>query len=151
MIRTNFNRKVGNALAAGEGTCFTIDGDLKVYIEAVDAASYPDGMVLCEPPKFVNEKQYVISNPTLILEVLSKGTANWDRGGKFRRYEQLPSVQEYVMIEQNEMAVEVYTRNAEGDFVRRIYAEANEMVALRSIGVQIPVHEIYERVNFSEE
>ncbi|MEM7038811.1 MAG: Uma2 family endonuclease, partial [Bacteroidota bacterium] len=115
LIGTNTTSILGNALNGKD--CLTFNSDLNIRIEAADANAYPDAFVICGPPEFDQGRKHVVTNPTLIVEVLSDGTAAWDRGGKFKRYRQIPSLKEYVLIEQEDIQVEVFRKNEIGFWV----------------------------------
>ena len=122
--------------------------DLKIRIESLDAGVYPDALVICEQPEFWQERRDVITNPLLIVEVLSPSTQAYDRLGKFELYKELPSFQEYVLIHTKKYAVE--TRFREEPDLWRIRTETNieNAVSLRSLGISISMADIYENIVF---
>jgi Uma2 family endonuclease len=122
--------------------------DLKIYIEPSDIGVYPDAFVICQEPMFWKNRQDVIVNPLLIVEVLSPSTQSYDRLGKFELYKLLPSFQEYVLINADKHAVE--TRFREEPDLWRIKTETdiNHLVPLRSLGVSISMADIYEDIVF---
>ena len=140
-ISSNVGRNLGNLLPKG---CRAFDSDLKVYVEAVNKGFHPDVSVACRPitgPDEIN----AINNPMLLVEVLSEGTAAYDRGQKFWYYSQLPSLREYVLIEQDRPAVEVRYRSSATDNWVMAYYEGNEAeVILRSFDLRLPLAQIYE-------
>ena len=89
-------------------------------------------------------------NPKVIVEVLSPSTELWDRGKKFEHYRSIPSLREYVMIAQDEVLVETFTRNADDHWVLSDHRTLNEVVVLDSISCQINLSDIYARIDFSE-
>ena len=140
-IASNVGRNLGNLLPKG---CRTFDSDLKVYVEAVNKGFHPDVSVACRPitgPDEIN----AIDNPVLLIEVISEGSANYDRGQKFWYYSQLPSLREYVLIEQDRWAVEVrYRSSADDDWVMAYYEGEEVEVVLRSLDLRLPIAQIYE-------
>jgi len=148
LIGTNVSRELGNALMGGE--CLVYGSDLKIRIDAADAGVYPDGMVICGPREYYKDRKDVIINPIVVIEVLSEGTAAWDRGGKFRQYRLLPSLQEYIVIEQKEAQIDIFRKNAKGLWVLESYRGLAEKVEFQSLGVGITSSGIYHGVNFSE-
>ena len=122
--------------------------DLKIRIEATDSGVYPDAIVICEQPEYWQGRRDVIVNPLLIVEILSPGTQAYDRMGKFELYKQLPSFQEYVLIDVNKCAVE--TRFQEEPNLWRIRHETNidNFVTLHALGVSISMADIYEDIVF---
>lgn len=140
-IASNVSRNLGNVLPNG---CRTFDSDLKVYVEAVSKGFHPDVSVACRPitgPDEIN----AIDNPVLLVEVISEGSANYDRGQKFWYYSQLPSLREYVLIEQDRQAVEVrYRSSATADWMMAYYEGEEAEVMLRSFDLRLPLTQIYE-------
>jgi len=86
--------------------------DLKIGIEAVNAIVYPDVIVVVEKPEFFHEKRQVITNPIVIIEVLSQSTQKYDRTEKFEKYKTIPSLKEYLLVSQDEAAVSNWQRQA---------------------------------------
>ncbi|MDY0330906.1 MAG: Uma2 family endonuclease [Thiomonas sp.] len=128
------------------GPCRAFIADMKLRIDAAQAFFYPDVFVTCsaadaQSPLFKREA-------LLVVEVLSPSTAAYDLGQKFAQYRQLATLQEYVLIDSERVAVDVFRRNAEGRWVLYPYAEG-ETVALDSVGLSLPVAAIYEDVVFS--
>jgi Uma2 family endonuclease len=124
------------------------NSDLKIRIEPVDVGVYPDALVICKEPEFWQNRRDVIVNPLLIVEVLSPSTQAYDRLGKFELYKQLPSFQEYVLVNTDKHSVE--TRFQEETDLWRIKTETNveNAVTLRSLGVSISMADIYEDIIF---
>jgi Uma2 family endonuclease len=86
------------------------NSDQKIYIEELDKALYPDALVICKTPQYWKEREDLIVNHLVIVELASDSTRNFDRGDKFFLYETLPSFKEYVLIEQNKAEIEVWFR-----------------------------------------
>ena len=122
--------------------------DLKIRIEPMDIGVYPDALVICEQPEFWENRRDVIINPLVIVEVLSPSTQTYDRLGKFELYKQLPSFQEYVLVNTDKYATE--TRFQEEPNLWRIRNETNidNSVHLYALGVSISMADIYENIVF---
>ena len=114
--------------------------DMKVFIAAANRAYYPDLVVSCSDPS-EEPDEYTETQPRLIIEVLSPSTAKLDKTEKRRNYQRLQSLQEYVLVAQDEHCVEVYRRESES-WVHTIYC-AGDSVELASIAVSLPVSAIY--------
>lgn len=103
--------------------------------------AYPDVMVFCgEIQGDVADPQRAATNPTVIVEVLSDSTEEYDRGEKFENYKSIPSFEEYVLVHQNKRAFEVFSRK---DGWTRHAAGPGESIELVSLGIQLSVDEIY--------
>lgn len=146
LIASNLIREVGIALKGK--ACNMYNGDFRVRIENADSGVYPDGMVICGPREYYKDRKDVVTNPTVVFEVLSESTAAWDYGGKFRKYQQLPSLREYVLVEQKEPQVVVFRKNPEGEWLVQSYGGLDAMVELKSLGVEVASREIYDDIAF---
>jgi Uma2 family endonuclease len=107
---------------------------------------YPDGMVLCSP---IDRTATVVYDPVVVFEVLSPSTARDDRIVKAREYQATPSVQRYVMLEQDGVSATVYARSGE-TWTHEILI-ADSILALPEIGVELPLAELYEGIAFESE
>ena len=121
--------------------CLVYSSDLKLRIDATNRSTYADVVVVCGPERFSDADPNAVTNPTIIVEVLSPSTEAADRGEKWRHYQRLASLQEYVLVSPGEPYVEVFHR--EGDGWRLRTSVAGETVELRSQGVSISVDAIY--------
>ena len=114
--------------------------------------SYPDLVVVCEEPRFMDEHQDVLLNPTVIMEVLSPTTESFDRGEKFRRYRtQIPSLDDYVLVSQALPLIEHFRRQANDEWVLSAQGDIESSLQIASINCTLHLSEVYDRVTFSEE
>jgi Uma2 family endonuclease len=121
-------------------------GEILKFLTAEGTVRYPDGMVVCAP---VDRKAKWVDNPTVVFEVLSPSTARVDRIAKAREYQASPSVQRYVMLEQDGIGAVVYARAGDAWTHELLDADAN--LALPEIDVTLPLAELYEGLNFEDE
>ncbi len=122
--------------------CQFLGSDLKIQTEE-DHARYPDGIVICSP---LTGSETIVDAPVVIFEVLSPSTTHTDRFVKAREYQRMPSVQRYVMLEQDSVNAVVYARSGE-TWTHEILI-ADSVLALPEIGVELPLAELYEGVVF---
>jgi Uma2 family endonuclease len=108
--------------------------------------------VVCGPPEFDpdDRKQTTIINPRLVVETLSESTESYDRGRKFDLYRQIPSLQEYVLVSQDEPLVETFLREAHGAWLFNPWKGLDKSVELKSISISVPLAEIYEGLEFEQ-
>ncbi len=141
-ITANVARLLGNALA--QQPCRVFSPDLRVRIQVTGLATYPDVTVICAKLELdpTDPKQHTALNPTLIVEVLSPSTEDYDRGDKLGNYKQIPALAEIVLVAHDRREVEVIRREADGSWSRHI-ARTSETVKLTSIGCELSVVEIY--------
>jgi Uma2 family endonuclease len=144
LIVSNLARELGNQLKGRP--CAALTSDMRVRIEAADACKYPDVAALCEVPQFHDKRNDVLLNPTLLVEVLSPSTEAYDRGGKFALYRALASLQEYVLVAQDRLSVEVFTRQPDNRWLLTAYNALDDRVTFDSIQCRILLNEIYDKV-----
>ena len=137
------------SILLSEGKCEVLNSDLKLELSKNQNYVYPDAMVICDKPEFVENRTDIIKNPTLIVEVLSDSTEQFDRGKKFFKYRQLASLKEYVLVNQYEYLVEVFTKESEGKWILQTYEGVEAVANLYSIDKQVSVAEFYAKVDFS--
>lgn len=128
--------------------CEVYSTDMRLKVGRNGLYTYPDVIVVCGTPEFTDSKVDTLTNPTVIIEVLSPSTADYDHRAKFEFYRDLDSLQEYIMIWQDRPHVEQYSRQPSGKWV---FSEANgieSMVVLESIGCKLTLSELYHRIEF---
>jgi Uma2 family endonuclease len=128
-----------------ERSCLTAVSPVRVRVSA-SKYIYPDLVVVCGDPFFTDEHVDTITNPKVIVEVLSPSTADYDSGGKFRLYRTLDSFQEYVLISQDEAEVQVYRKKSSEFWNIEIVTRLDAMVRLESIQVEFPLSEVYRGI-----
>ena len=126
--------------------CETYSNDLRVRVTPA-AYTYPDVVIVCGEPQFEDSELDTLLNPTVIFEVLSPSTENWDRGGKFERYRRLESLQEYILVSQSEYLVEQRTRQSDSTWLLRELEGPDNTLQIATIGCVLTLREIYSRVN----
>ena len=150
------NRIAGNFFARLhqllEGTpCEPFNSDQRIRIEAVDLSTYPDISVVCGELQLAKDDRQAITNPRLIVEVLSKSTENYDRGPKFELYQHVQSFAEYVVVYQTEPRIIHYTRQDDGPWTYKLLIGDQETLRLHSLEGELPLAAIYRNVAFGPE
>lgn len=143
----------GNVFAALKAAlrgspCRTFIADMKLRIDAADAAFYPDIMVTCDPRDRAPEAATAKRQPVLIVEVLSESTAAYDRGLKFEQYRMIDTLREYLLVEQDRRHVDLFRRDADGRWLL-IAGDSQADVVLESVGQTLSVATVYEDVEFA--
>jgi len=128
--------------------CEAYVSDAKVQASQASRYFYPDLVVTCDPQDL--QSRDFIQYPKVIVEVLSPGTANYDRTKKLKYYRQIPTLQEYVLVDSEEIGVEVYHRGEGKMWYYYEYAEG-EAIALKSIEFECHIELLYEGVSFGKE
>jgi Uma2 family endonuclease len=124
--------------------------DMRVCVRSTGLYTYPDVVAFCGDPQFLDSEVDTLLNPTLLVEVLSPSTEAYDRGRKFAHYRRLDCLREYVLVAQERMLVERYTRQEEGWNLTEMSGH-EDVLRLSSIGCEVPLREIYARVAFPAE
>ena len=122
--------------------------DLKVGVPSSGRFFYPDVSVVCGDDEFAYDEKDVILNPTLIVEVSSESTAAFDRGKKFLSYQQIPSLQDYLLVSQDEILVEGYARQSNDTWLYTKVMGSDGSLTLRSIGCELAVKDIYDKAAY---
>ena len=143
-INSNLVRHLGNQLHGGP--CEVLAQDMKTR-STPTRFSYPNVIVVCGEPEFLDENQDVITNPAVIIEILSPSTEAYDRGEKFASYQQGDSLQEYVLVAQDRLSVEHYRRQREDNvWLYERLDRSDSRLRLTSVGCDVALSDIYERV-----
>ncbi len=143
----NLVRALGNAL---EGTaCVEYGSELKVRVEATGLATYPDVSVICGPLERSAVDRNAAINPTVLVEVISPSTEDWDTGGKFLHYGRIPALREVVYVWPDERRVQVRSRNEDRSWTLRD-TEGHADLRLSSLGVSLAHAAIFARVEHAE-
>jgi Uma2 family endonuclease len=120
----------------------------KIYIPSENVAIYPDSIVICEQPIYYDNQEYLITNPLVVIEVLSRSTQAFDRSGNFDLYKSLPSFKEYLLIDSRKYAVETRFRVSEEMWRMRPVTNKLHSVTLESLGITLTLEAIYDNIEF---
>jgi Uma2 family endonuclease len=134
-------RALGNAL--GDRPCRTHTSDLRIYVEATGMATFPDGSVVCgkleqHPPS----PRATALNPSLLLEVTSDSSEEYDTTTKLKSYQTIPSLTDYLVVSHRERRLTLHTRAADGSWVTRVAISGGKLVC-SSVPAELLVDEIY--------
>lgn len=130
--------------------CELFGGDMRVNIPNLNIYTYPDLAIVCGTPRFTDDNPAALLNPLLLVEILSSSTEMYDRGKKFARYRQIPSLQEYVLIAQDAPLIEHYVRQDNGTWVWSAVERLEDTITLPTIGCTLALAEVYEQVTFPD-
>ena len=146
-IGTNIAAEFGNKLR--QHRCQPYNSELRIKVDETGLYTYPDLSVVCGEPLFADDQIDTLTNPTLILEVLSDSTEGYDRGRKFEHYRQIPSLREYLLVSQYDPHIEQFIRQENNEWVLREVVGLKASLDLPSLGITISLAEIFENVDFS--
>lgn len=145
-IKSNLEVELGIRLR-GSG-CRTVSSDQRVKVERTGLVTYPDIVILCGKLEVAAEDQDTINNPVAIIEILSPSTERYDRTTKFRNYQKIDSLKEYVLIAQDEPLCDRFVRQADDSWALVSFVELTAELVFTSVEARIPLAAIYTGVTF---
>ena len=146
LIPTNISSELRTALR-GRG-CRVLSSDMKVWTSG--AFYYPDLSVVCGPSAYRGRNKHTITNPIVVIEVLSPSTEPKDRGEKFIRYQQIETLRSYLLVSQTEPRVELFERGENGHWDYSLVAGLENSVMIPSVNVTLALSEVYDQVDFAD-
>lgn len=149
------NRISGNVYAALHQKlkgkkCRPYNSDQRIHIESNTLFTYPDISVVCGEDVTLNNDNWNILNPVVIIEVLSPSTKNYDRGEKFMLYRDIPTLKEYILIDSGCIHIEAFRLNAAYRWELEEYNSIEDQLHIKAVNEVIPVAEIYDGVRVEE-
>jgi Uma2 family endonuclease len=145
-IALNFSTELNFAFKKLDYRVFM--SDVRLWIPQQNIFTYPDVMVITGEPEYYNDRTDTITNPVLIIEVLSKSTKTYDTREKFEAYRTIPTFQEYILIDQRRIHIDQYSKTANKRWSLCEYDEEDDAIALSSVNFQISLADIYNKVQF---
>lgn len=130
-------------------SCEVAGSDLRLRVSPKGLFTYPDIVVFCGKPQFADSRTDTITDATVIIEILSPSTENYDRGFKFEQYRQVRSLKDYIVIARDRVHVEHNTRQDDGSWRLRETSDLNATIDIPSIECSFRVADAYERVEFT--
>ncbi|WP_375560619.1 Uma2 family endonuclease [Bernardetia sp. OM2101] len=158
-IAKNITSKIDAILEKGGDKCEIFGSDAKLAIEVKNNYVYPDAMIVCGDVEDSKHQNHALTNPKIIIEVLSKSTKGYDKDGKFLLYMLVPSLEYYVLIEQEEPKIHIYhkmktesTQN-EKDATKSLWqietlTGIDKMLSFPTLDIYVPFTDIYRKVAF---
>jgi Uma2 family endonuclease len=123
-------------------------GDLRVWIPTYQRYTYPDVFIIQGEPQFQENRKDIILNPSVIIEVLSRSTSDYDRGDKFKFYRSIPAFQEYWLVDQYQTQIEQYYKTDDDTWLYRAYENPQATLRSPSLNLEMTIQDIYEDVDF---
>ena len=149
-INANLTGELRNSFKKNSPPCEVWPSDMRVKIET--GYVYPDIAISCEDPEFEDNEFDTLTNPIVIIEILSESTEAFDRGGKFDFYQNIPTLKEYILISQDKYRIEQYVRQEQKDTWKyRSLKHIDQALRIESANCEIPLAEIYLNVKFEDQ
>lgn len=150
---TNHNQIAGNIYAELNFTFKKLDyqafmSDVHLWIPQKRIYTYPDVMVVVGETEYFNNRTDTITNPKIIVEVLSGSTNGYDQVGKFEAYRTIPTFEEYLLFDQTKIYIEQYSKTANKRWSLREYDAEDTVITLASVEFQISLTDVYNKVKF---
>jgi Uma2 family endonuclease len=128
--------------------CEFYPNDMRVFVPETGLYTYPDLVVVYGEPQFQDDIFDTLLNPTLLIEVLSESTESYDRGKKFQHYRSIESLQEYILVSQEEARIEKYVKHGDGFWLLSEAVGLESSIEFSSIECEIALSEVYDKVEF---
>ena len=129
--------------------CQLYPSDMRVHVPTTGLYTYPDISVTCEPARFRDDRRDTLLNPSFLAEILSPSTEAYDRGRKFEHYRAIESLREYLLIAQDRIHVDLYTRQFDGRWVLSEASRLEDAIELASIECRLSLGDLYEKIDFA--
>ncbi|MBL7740292.1 MAG: Uma2 family endonuclease [Chitinophagaceae bacterium] len=127
-------------------SCQPFNSDQRIYIPENSLFTYPDLSIVCGEIITKDNDDWNIVNPSVIIEVLSHSTKNYDRGEKFGLYRDIPSLKEYILVDSEKIHIEVFRMNDTHHWELEEYKKIEDLLQVKAVQLMIPLTEIYEGV-----
>jgi Uma2 family endonuclease len=149
----NHNLIAGNFAAALNFAFKKLDYEvfifqLRLWISQKNICTYPDVMIVAGELEYFNKRRDTILNPQVVVEVLSKSTKGNDRSDKFEAYRTISTFQEYILVDQNRIHVEQFSKTGKKQWTLREYDEEDKAIALATVPFEISLQDLYNKVKF---
>jgi Uma2 family endonuclease len=149
LISVNMTRELSTSLR--DRDCETYASEMRLWIPKTRLYTYPDIVVVCGEPQFIDNQFDTLLNPVVVVEILSDSTESYDRGRKFEQYRRVETLNEYILISQPRPYVERFVKRGDGFWQLSESSGFDAVLVVESLGLSIPLASIYEKVRFTDE
>ncbi|MBN8824626.1 MULTISPECIES: Uma2 family endonuclease [unclassified Spirosoma] len=144
--RINENLSISIGAFLEKASCQSFSSDMRVHLPATGLYAYPDIVIVCGEPELLPDGFDNLLNPVVLLEVMSEGTEDYDRGRKFLRYRSIPTFQEYILIDSQQVAVEAWRKNDLGQWtLAEQSTDPSGEFSIQTIKLTISLANVYAR------
>lgn len=130
--------------------CQPLGSDLRIHIPSNTLYTYPDISIICGEIDTLDDTFDTATNPSVIIEILSESTRNYDKGGKFTLYRAIESLQEYILIDSESVMVEKFIRNADNSWQLTEYMDLEQKFSIATLAIELQLVDIYNNVKLKE-
>jgi Uma2 family endonuclease len=128
--------------------CKPFGSDLRIHIPANTLYTYPDISIICGEVELTDDQFDTATNPSVIIEILSKSTRDYDKGSKFTLYRAIETLKEYILVDSTSISVEKFIRHADNSWQLTEYKLLTDVFSISTVDINITLSDIYERVKF---
>jgi Uma2 family endonuclease len=146
--RINFNLSACLHGQLKDRDCDAYANDMRVKVQSTILYTYPDIVITCNEPRFLDSEVDTLLNPQVVIEVLSDSTEKYDRGKKFEHYRTVPSLREYILVSQDHAHIDRFALNEQGQWVLTDATGLDAVIDLSAVGCRLPLAEVYAKVEF---
>ena len=146
LLTTNISRELSQQLK--DRRCEVYASDMRVKVRATGLYTYPDVAVVCDEPQFEDDYVDTLLNPTMLIEVLSASTERYDRIAKSSYYRTIDSLVEHLLVAQDEIRLEQYVKQPNGQWSLFEYLALDNVVQLTSIDCSLTLSDVYDKISF---
>jgi Uma2 family endonuclease len=147
VLAGNLMRELGQQLRSRP--CTVVPSDMRVRVSQTGLYTYPDVVVVCGSPQFLDGRTDTLLNPSVLVEVLSPSTEAYDRGRKFELYRTIESLSEYLLVSADRVQADLYTRQPDGRWLLTAASGMDAALELQSVGCRIALGDLYEKVDLT--
>jgi len=144
VIEDNIRVLIGSHLKGKN--CRSFGSNLRVHIPSNTLYTYPDVLIVCDEPKFADDVFDTLLNPSVLMEILSPSTANYDRGTKWDLYREIESLKEYILLDSTAVHLVHYTKNSDGTWTLSELKSKEQSFTMPTIGLQLSMADVYDGV-----
>jgi Uma2 family endonuclease len=148
IVAGNVVGELRNVLIQNNKECDVSGSDMRIAIPQEEFYSYGDAIVVCGEPQFVQDRQDLINNPILIVEVLSPSTRKHDHTTKFELYKRLESFRHYLLVDPEQVHIEYHWKTDNAKWKKREITDINDAIPIVGMGIEVSVKELYRRIKF---
>jgi len=130
--------------------CDMFGSDLRIHIPENSLYTYPDFSIICGKPETTDDEKDTVVKPSVLIEILSKSTKDYDRGTKFNLYRSISTLNEYILIDSTAIGVEIFTRQQDNSWILTEFKQLTGSFVISTIGHTLHLHDIYDDVSFEE-
>lgn len=130
--------------------CNMFGSDLRIYIPENSLYTYPDFSIICGKPETPDEEKDNVTNPSVIIEILSKSTRDYDRGTQFHLYRSIKTLREYILIDSTSVCIEIYKWRPDNSWLLSEFKSLSDKFTISTIELTLFLKNVYQDIDFNE-